>query len=102
MSSAAEQIHAVCEDYRATVTVDLAMDSADYQTRQIACPVLILWGSNSHCGRHFKPLDASAPWAKDRRGWTLPTGHYPAEHRPHLVYPAFWEFFTGIEAGATY
>jgi haloacetate dehalogenase len=92
-----EQIHAVCEDYRATVTLDLAMDSADYLTRQIACPVLVLWGSNSHCGRHFKPLEAWSPWATDLRGFALPTGHYPAEHRPDLVYAALWDFFTGRE-----
>lgn len=93
-----EQIHAVCEDYRATVTVDFAMDSDDFGKRMIACPVLVLWGSNSHCGRHFKVLEAWAPWAPDLRGWAIPTGHYPAEHRPDLVYDAFWRFFAGGEA----
>jgi haloacetate dehalogenase len=92
-----EQIHAVCEDYRATVTVDFAMDSADFGKKQISCPVLVLWGSNSHCGRHFKPLEAWAPWTPDLRGWAVPTGHYPAEHRPDLIYTAFWNFFSGRE-----
>jgi haloacetate dehalogenase len=92
-----EQIHAVCEDYRATVTLDLAMDSADFGKKQIACPTLVLWGSNSHVGRHFKALDAWAPWTTDLRGSAIPTGHYPAEHRPDLVYAAFWDFFTGRE-----
>jgi haloacetate dehalogenase len=92
-----EQIHAVCEDYRATVTLDFAMDSTDFGKKRIACPLLVLWGENSHCGRHFKPLEAWAPWAADLRGWALPTGHYPAEHRPDLVYPAFWRFFKGKE-----
>lgn len=92
-----EQIHAICEDYRATVTLDLEMDRADFGKRTIAAPVLILWGSNSHVGRHFKPLDAWAFWAPDLRGWAIPTGHYPAEHRPDLVYPAFRDFF-GAEA----
>jgi haloacetate dehalogenase len=92
-----EQIHSVCEDYRATVTLDLAMDSADFGRRKIACPTLVLWGSNSHCGRHFKPLEAWSPWAENLRGWSVPTGHYPAEHRPDLVYDAFADFFAGIE-----
>jgi haloacetate dehalogenase len=92
-----EQIHAVCEDYRATVTLDFAMDTADFGRRRIACPVLVLWGSNSHCGRHFKPLEAWGEWAPDLRGWAIPTGHYPAEHRPDLVYPTFWTFFSGAE-----
>ncbi len=91
-----EQIHAICEDYRATVTLDLEMDRADFGKRRIGAPVLVLWGSNSHVGRHFKPLEAWAPWAPDLRGWDVPTGHYPAEHRPDLVYPAFWRFFRGV------
>lgn len=92
-----EQIHAVCEDYRATVTLDFEMDKADHGKRRISCPVLVLWGSNSHCGRHFRPLEAWGEWADDLRGIDIPTGHYPAEHRPDLVYPIFWEFFTGQE-----
>jgi haloacetate dehalogenase len=96
-----EQIHAVCEDYRATVTLDFAMDSADRGVRRIECPVLVLWGSNSHCGRHFKPLEAWREWGDDVRGTDIPTGHYPAEHRPDLVYPMFWEFFTGTEPDLT-
>ncbi len=90
-----EQIHAVCEDYRATVSIDLAHDTADFGKRTIRCPVLVLWGANSHCGRHFRPLEAWAPWAPQLSGWALPTGHYPAEQRPDLVYEAFWRFFTG-------
>jgi haloacetate dehalogenase len=95
-----EQIHAICEDYRATVTLDFAMDSADFGKRQIQCPVLVLWGSNSHVGRHFKPIEAWSPWAPDLRGWAIPTGHYPAEHRPDLVYLPFRSFFAGEEPQA--
>ncbi len=93
----AEQIHAVCEDYRATVTLDFPMDAADFGKKQIACPVLVLWGSNSHVGRHFDPMAAWRPWAPDLRGFDIPSGHYPAEHRPDLVYDAFWSFFGGKE-----
>lgn len=92
-----EQIHAVCEDYRATVTLDLAMDTADHGKRKIECPVLVLWGSNSHCGRHFDPIAAWSDWAPDLRGFSVPTGHYPAEHRPDLIYPVLWDFFSGHE-----
>lgn len=92
-----EQIHAVCEDYRATVTLDLAMDTADFGSKTIRCPVMVIWGSNSHVGRHLKPIEAWTPWAPDLRGWAIPTGHYPAEHRPDLVYESFWAFFSGNE-----
>jgi haloacetate dehalogenase len=92
-----EQIHAVCEDYRATVTLDLNMDKADIGKKKIQCPVLVLWGSNSHCGRHFAVMDSWSKWSDDLRGWSIPTGHYPAEHRPDLVYEAFYPFFNGVE-----
>ena len=92
-----EQIHAVCEDYRATVTLDFEMDKADFGKRRITCSVLMLWGTNSHVGRHYKPLEAWAPWCVDLRGWAIPTGHYPAEQRPDLVYPTVWSFFSGRE-----
>ena len=95
-----EQIHAVCEDYRATVTLDLAMDTAEFGSRHIACPVLALWGSNSHVGRHLRPIEAWSPWAPDLRGWPIPTGHYPSEQRPDLVLDAFEPFFAGTEPRA--
>jgi len=92
-----EQIHAVCEDYRATVTLDYEMDRADFGRKRLRCPVLLLWGSNSHVGRHFRPLEAWQPWCDSLSGWAVPTGHYPAEHRPDLVYLAFWNFFSGVD-----
>ncbi|MGK7866809.1 alpha/beta fold hydrolase [Falsiroseomonas sp. E2-1-a20] len=92
-----DQVHAVCEDYRATVTLDYEMDRKDFGKRRIECPVLVLWGSNSHVGRHLAVMEAWTPWAPDLRGWAIPTGHYPAEQRPDLVLGAFLPFFAGEE-----
>ena len=92
-----EQIHAVCEDYRATVSLDFEMDTADYGKRKIECPVMVLWGSNSHCGRHFKPIEAWAEWADDLSGFAIPTGHYPQEQRPDLLLAALTPFLAGKE-----
>jgi haloacetate dehalogenase len=91
-----EQIHAVCEDYRATVTLDYAFDKADHEAgRKLDCPVLVLWGSNSHVGRHLKPIEAWSEWAPNLQGFAIPTGHYPAEQRPDLILAAFLDFFAG-------
>lgn len=91
-----EQIHAVCEDYRATVTLDYAFDRADREAgRKIECPTLVLWGSNSHVGRHLKPIEAWSEWAADLQGFAIPTGHYPAEQRPDLVLSACEDFLNG-------
>src|SRR3546814_11851318 len=76
------QIHAVCEDYRATVGVDFEMDKADYGKRRLACPVLVLWGSNSPCGRHYKPMEARAEGDGDRPGLAVPAAQHPPRPRP--------------------
>src|SRR5262249_8889878 len=37
-------IHASCEDYRASASIDLEHDEADL-ARKLACPLLTLWGA---------------------------------------------------------
>ncbi len=95
-----DQIRAVCDDYRATIHHDFPMDSADHGKRRIACPVMAIWGDNSHVGRHYQPLEAWAEWCDDLRGFSVPTGHYPAEQRPDLIGPALAAFFSGKEPEA--
>ena len=77
-------IHAMCEDYRATIGVDLAQDTADMAAgRRVECPVLILWGANGGVGRHHKAMEVWPLYARDiRRGAALPCGHYLSEERP--------------------
>lgn len=83
----AENIHAVCEDYRAAVSIDLVYDRADAGAgRKIGMPMLVLWGERSHVNRSYKPLDAWNERASDVRGKVLPCGHYPAEQVPDETY----------------
>jgi haloacetate dehalogenase len=77
-----ENIHAVCEDYRATLTIDFELDAADHGRNLVECPLLVLWGENSHVGRHFSPIEAWQEWAREVRGVALASGHYPAEECP--------------------
>lgn len=92
-----ENIHAVCEDYRATLHVDFPMDEADFKSgKKIDCPLLVLWGEKSHVGRHSDPLAAWNQWVADPDAVTyrpIPSGHYPAEQCPDLVLAAFDGFF---------
>ena len=87
-----ENIHAVCEDYRAAVSIDLAHDEADLH-RKLAQPALVLWGEKSHVNRSFKPIVAWKERAVDVRGKMLPCGHYPAEQAPEETYAELKEFF---------
>ena len=89
-----ENIHAVCEDYRAAVSIDLVHDEADLSTK-LAQPVLALWGEKSHVNRSFKPIEAWRERAVDVRGKKLPCGHYRAEQSPDETYRELRSFFGG-------
>jgi haloacetate dehalogenase len=88
----AENIHAVCEDYRAAVGIDLVHDEADLATK-IAMPMLVLWGEKSHVNRSYKPIEVWKERALDVRGKMLPCGHYPAEQVPDETYSELRAFF---------
>jgi haloacetate dehalogenase len=90
----AENIHAVCEDYRAAVGIDLEHDRADLD-RKIAMPMLVLWGEKSHVNRSYRPLEAWGERATDVHGKMLPCGHYPAEQAPEETLSALLAFFRG-------
>ena len=90
-----ENIHAVCEDYRANVSVDMAMDTADFDAgRKIECPVAVYWGELSHTEKFFNPREAWPRYASNIvKLMPLPCGHYPAEQVPDIVYDELREFF---------
>ncbi|HEX7557908.1 MAG TPA: alpha/beta hydrolase [Usitatibacter sp.] len=88
----AENIHAVCEDYRAAVGIDLVHDEADLATK-IAMPMLVLWGEKSHVNRSYKPIEAWKERAADVRGKMLACGHYSAEQVPDETHEELRRFF---------
>ena len=83
-SSDPENIHAMCEDYRAGASIDLEHDAADVDTK-IACPTRVLWAEKGAMGRLF---DVMAIWrerAATVSGRPLPGGHNLQEDVPELV-----------------
>jgi haloacetate dehalogenase len=88
-----ENIHAVCEDYRATVSIDLQHDEADLHVR-LAMPLLVLWGEKSHVNRSFRPVEAWRERATDVRARMLRCGHYPAEQAPDETYEELRKFLS--------
>ncbi|MCO4054887.1 MAG: alpha/beta hydrolase [Bosea sp.] len=78
------RIHAMCEDYRAGATIDLAADEADQAAgRTIACPTLLVWGDFYLTG---KDVDTLAAWrgsfAPQAIGVQVDGGHFVAEEDP--------------------
>jgi haloacetate dehalogenase len=90
-----ENIHGVCEDYRAALTVDMPMDTADFEAgRKVTCPAAIYWGEKSHTEKYFDPRTAWPQYcANIVRIRPLPCGHYPAEQVPDEVYTELSAFF---------
>lgn len=81
--TAPERIHAMCEDYRAGATYDLAADRADHEAgNRIACPVLALWGQGRKAGFVDNSLDVWREWCDDVQGAGVDCGHFLAEENP--------------------
>lgn len=85
-------IHAMCEDYRAGASIDLAHDAAD-QGAKVRCPLLALWGARNLTGRRYDVLACWRERAEDVRGRALDAGHFLAEERPDEVLSELLAFF---------
>jgi haloacetate dehalogenase len=88
-------IHASCEDYRAGAGIDDQLDAADRGRHRIACPVLVLWGTDGIARRADDPLAAWRPWCDDVRGQGVPGGHFVAEESPAETLEQLVAFFGG-------
>ncbi|MEA1652776.1 alpha/beta hydrolase [Nitrospirillum sp. BR 11164] len=84
--------HAICEDYRAAATIDLAHD-ADDAHRRVTAPLLALWGAHGTVGQLYDVLATWREKADDVRGRPLDCGHTLQEERPDEVLAAFLDFF---------
>jgi haloacetate dehalogenase len=93
-------VHAMCEDYRASATIDLEHDRADLERgNKIACPLRVLWGRDGVIGRCFEPLDEWRRVARDVSGRALHGGHYIPEEVPDELLAEILGFFTASEPG---
>ena len=94
-----ENIHGVCEDYRAAFEIDLPMDTADFESgRKVQPPALILWGAKSHTAHHHDPrVEWPKYCANIVRMAELPCGHYPTEQAPEETYQELSKFFASAD-----
>ncbi|MEO5845178.1 MAG: alpha/beta hydrolase [Caldimonas sp.] len=80
----ADAIHATCEDYRASASIDLEHDRASRAAgEKVACPMLVLWGTRGVVGRLYEPLVLwRAQCAATVEGEALAAGHFIPEELP--------------------
>ena len=85
--------HAICEDYRAAVTEDLAFDRADREAkRKLSCPVMVLWPEADWATDGPTPVDVWRRWADRVDGKATAGGHLQAEDAPDEILAALVPF----------
>ena len=90
-----EAVHGMCEDYRASASIDLEEAREDIEaSRQILCPLRILWGKK---GVIEKTYDAIGEWKQvhatgEVDGESVDCGHYIPEEAPNVVLKHIREF----------
>jgi haloacetate dehalogenase len=78
--------HGICEDYRASASIDLEHDRSDRNAgRHLAVPLLVLWGADGVVQRCFAPLREWQAVADEVTGEALPCGHYIPEEAPDAL-----------------
>jgi haloacetate dehalogenase len=75
-------VHAICEEYRAAATLDVADDHADQHRRRMECPTLVLWSATGPVGLWYDPIEIWKVWAPDVRGGPVQAGHFLPEEAP--------------------
>lgn len=85
----------ICEDYRASASIDLAHDRADVATgRRLTLPLRVLWGEHGAVGRCFDVLALWHERATEASGRSVACGHYLPEEAPDDLLAEALTFFS--------
>lgn len=91
-----EGVRAMCDDYRASATVDLEEARGDLERgRMLECPLVVLWGKH---GVIEKCFDAVREWRAVVKegvpveGYAVESGHYIPEEAPDEVVSAVLKY----------
>lgn len=80
-----EEIHGICEDYRAAATIDMELDEPD-RKNVIHVPLLLLWGANGVVGKLWNVPEKWQPLADNLEGHAISEcGHFVPEEQPSQV-----------------
>ncbi|KAM5344148.1 hypothetical protein ACJ41O_012685 [Fusarium nematophilum] len=90
-------VHAMCNDYRASATLDLDEAREDLDKgRLVHCPLLILWGKHGVIEKSFNAVEewrAVTEPGVPVKGYGVDSGHYIPEQAPEEVISAILGFF---------
>jgi haloacetate dehalogenase len=81
------RVHAICEEYRAAASLDIAHDKKDREeSRRITCPMLHLWSAGGPLATFYEQdggaLGIWRKWADNVQGQAMKGGHFFPEENP--------------------
>ena len=89
-------VHAMCEDYRASASIDLKIDEADIKAgKKIQCPLLVLWAAAGAMGKLYDVLNIWKPEGVNVTGKGLPGNHSLQESAPKETLSELQQFLKG-------
>jgi haloacetate dehalogenase len=91
-----EANHAMCEDYRASASIDLGYDEADMKAgKKIQCPLLTLWAAAGAMGKLYDVLKIWKEEGVNVSGKGLPGNHSLQESAPKETLAELQGFLKG-------
>jgi haloacetate dehalogenase len=89
-------VHAMCEDYRASASIDLKIDEADIKAgKKIQCPLLVLWAATGAMGKLYDVLGIWKDEGVNVTGKGLPGNHSLQESAPKETLAELQQFLRG-------
>ncbi|WP_299731143.1 alpha/beta hydrolase [uncultured Tateyamaria sp.] len=90
-------IRSMCNDYRAAIDVDFALDAQDLE-RQVDVPTLVLYGADGVMGQAYDVPDTWANRLSNMQSVALPGGHFFPDTHPQETSAALLSFLTELTA----
>ena len=88
-----KRIHASCEDYRASASIDLEHDKKD-RNKKLNIPMQVLWGKSGVIGKQFDSLKIWQKYSKKKiYGTGINSGHFIPEQNPKETIKHLKKFF---------
>ena len=97
-------VHAMCEDYRAGLTVDRAHDEADHAAgRRVSAPTLVVWAEQDDMEELYgDPVEVWRGWTTSAvEGARIDCGHHIAEEAASELADALLDFLGRRQAKKT-
>jgi haloacetate dehalogenase len=89
-------IHAMCEDYRASASIDLKIDAVDIKEgKKIQCPLLVLWAATGSMGKLYDVLTIWKDEGVNVTGKGLPGSHNLQESASKETLAELQQFLRG-------